>query len=124
MLGEGTGIIELNNGEVTGGDDALAYAGSYVVDGNKFTAFIGAEQHTPGQPSVFGTGIDVINLTLTGKFTRTTASCTGVAKQAPHLAFEATLIPIADQRRPLPRAQTHLHFANPSRIARNGRSKQ
>ena len=103
MQGEGTGVIELNDGKVTGGDTGLAYTGSYVVDGDKFTAFIATERHTPGQPSVFGIGIDDVNLTLTGKSTPTTASCTGTAKQAPGLAFEATLIRIEDQPRGLPR---------------------
>ena len=102
MQGEGTGVIEVNDGKVTGRDTGLAYTGSYVVDGDKFSAFIATERHTPGQPSVFGIGIDVINLTLTGTSTPTTASCTGTAKQAPGLTFEATLIPIADQPRALP----------------------
>ena len=96
MQGEGTGVIELNDGKVTGGDAALAYTGSYVADGDKFTVFIATKRHTPGQPSIFGLGIDEVNLTLTGKSTPTTASCTGTAKQAPGLTFEATLVPMAD----------------------------
>jgi hypothetical protein len=97
MQGEGTGVIELNDGKVTGGDTVLAYTGSYVADGDKFTAFIATKRHTPGQPSVFGLGIDDVNLTLTGKSTPTTASCTGTAKQAPGLAFEAVLVRMADE---------------------------
>ena len=96
MQGEGTGVIELSDGRVTGGDAALAYTGSYVADGDKFTAFIATKRHTRGQPSIFGLGIDEVNLTLTGKSTPTTASCTGTAKQAPGLTFEATLVPMAD----------------------------
>jgi hypothetical protein len=96
MQGEGTGVIELNDGKVTGGDGWLAYTGSYVVEGDKFTAVITTERHTPGQPSIFGIGIDDVNLTLTGKSTPTTASCTGVAKQAPGLTFEAVLVRMAD----------------------------
>jgi hypothetical protein len=129
MQGEGTGVIELNDGKVTGGDTVLAYTGSYVVDGDKFTAFIATERHTPGQPSVFGIGIDDVNLTLTGTSTPTTASCTGAAKQAPGLTFEATLIRIADQPRALPRAPTRARspafvILNPSEIARDARSKK
>jgi hypothetical protein len=97
MQGEGTGVIELNDGKVTGVDTGLAYAGSYVADGDKFTAFIATKRHTPGQPSVFGLGIDEVNLTLTGKFTPTTASCSGTAQQAPGLAFEAVLVRMADE---------------------------
>jgi hypothetical protein len=48
MQGEGTGVIELNDGKVTGGDTVLAYTGSYVVDRDKFTAFIATERHTAG----------------------------------------------------------------------------
>jgi hypothetical protein len=33
-------LVALNDGKVTGGDTVLAYTGSYVVDGDKFTAFI------------------------------------------------------------------------------------
>jgi hypothetical protein len=95
MQGEGTGVVELNDGKVTGGDTVLAYTGSYVVDGDKFTAFIATKRHSPGQPSVFG--IDEVNLTLTGKFTPTTAACTGTAQQAPGLAFEAVFVRIADE---------------------------
>jgi hypothetical protein len=129
MQGEGTGVIELNDGKVTGGDTVLAYTGSYVVDGDKFTASIATERHTQGQPSVFGIGIDDVNLTLTGKSTPTTASCTGTTKQAPGLTFQATLIRIADQPRALPRGPTRPRspafvIHNPSEIARDARSKK
>jgi hypothetical protein len=97
MQGEGTGVIELNDGKVTGGDTGMAYTGSYAADGDIFTAFIATKRHAPGQPSVFGIGIDNVNLTLTGKSTPTTASCTGTAKQAPGLAFEAVLVRMADE---------------------------
>jgi hypothetical protein len=46
MQGEGTGVIELKDGKVTGGDTVLAYTGSYVVDGDKFTACIAAHAGT------------------------------------------------------------------------------
>jgi hypothetical protein len=92
--GEGTGVVVLDDGIMIGGDTVIAYTGSYVEEGDKFTASITTERHTQGQPSVFG--IDEIDLTLTGKSTPTTASCTGTAKQAPGLTFEATLIRMAD----------------------------
>jgi hypothetical protein len=98
--GEGTGIVVLNDGKVTGGDTVLAYTGSYVEDGDAFTALIATRRHTPGQPSVFG--IDNVDLILTGKSTATTASCTGTVEQLPGMTFEATLIPIADQPRETP----------------------
>jgi hypothetical protein len=84
----------LKDGKLTGGDTVLAYTGTYLQDGDRFTASLTTQRHTAGQPSVFG--IDNVNLTLTGKSTSTTASCTGTAEQAPGLIFEATLIPMAD----------------------------
>ncbi len=93
-LREGTGIIELNDGKLTGGDTVIAYSGTYFQNGDKFSASITARRHTQGQPSVFG--IDNFDLTVTGTSTLTTASCTGTAKQAPELAFEAILIRMAD----------------------------
>ena len=94
--GEGTGIVELSDGKVTGGDTVLAYTGSYVEEGNTFTASIATQRHTQGQPSVFG--IDNVDLTLTGNSSATvTASCTGTVKQLPGMTFEAVLVRIADQ---------------------------
>ena len=94
--GEGTGIVELSDGKVTGGDTVLAYTGSYVEEGNTFTASIATQRHTQGQPSVFG--IDNVDLTLTGNSSATvTASCTGTVKQLPGMTFEAVLIRIVDQ---------------------------
>ena len=94
-LREGTGIVELNDGKVTGGDTVFAYSGSYFQNGDKFSASVTTRRHTQGQPSVFD--IDNVDLTVTGKSTPTTASCTGTAKQAPGLAFEAIFVRIADE---------------------------
>jgi hypothetical protein len=93
-LREGTGIVVLKDGKLTGGDTVLTYTGTYFQNGDRFSASVTTQRHSPGQPSVFG--IDNVNLTLTGKSTPATASCSGTAKQAPELTFEATLIPMAD----------------------------
>jgi hypothetical protein len=86
--------VELNDGRITGSDASLAYTGTYFQNGNQFSAVITTWRHTPGPPSVFD--IDNVDLTLTGTSAPTTASCTGFAKQAPGLAFEATLVRMAD----------------------------
>jgi hypothetical protein len=93
-LREGTGVVVLNDGKITGGDASLAYTGTYFQNGDQFSALITTWRHTPGPPSVFD--IDNVDLTLTGTSAPTTASCTGIAKQAPNLAFEATLVRMAD----------------------------
>jgi hypothetical protein len=93
-LGEGMGIVTLNDGKITGGDTVLSYAGTYFQNGDQFSAAVTTWRHTPGKPSVFE--IDNVDLTLTGKSSPTVASCSGTAKQAPGLAFEATLVRMAD----------------------------
>jgi hypothetical protein len=92
--GEGYGIVSLVDGNVSGGDNISEYTGTYTQDGDKFSATMAVRRHTQGQPSVFG--IDNVDITLTGKSTPTTASCSGTAKQAPGMTFQATLIRIVD----------------------------
>jgi hypothetical protein len=88
--GEGTGILHLANGKITGGDSVLTYSGSYQVEEDRFTAVVSTRRHAAGQPTLFG--IDEVQIEVAGKSTGTTASCAGAAKQAPELSFQATLI--------------------------------
>lgn len=88
--GEGTGIVRLTNGEITGGDSVLSYSGRYEVDEDRFTATLFTRRHTAGHASLFG--VDDLELNLTGQSKGTTASCSGIATQAPELPFQATLI--------------------------------
>jgi hypothetical protein len=92
--GEGTGMITLTNGRVSGSDAVLAYSGSYEEHGDHFTAAIRPRRYAKGQPSLFG--IDDLDLTLAGISKEKTACCEGTAKQAPDLGFQATLIKIEE----------------------------
>lgn len=92
--GEGAGVVMLANGKLKGGDSALAYSGTYSQDGDKFTASVATSRHAQGLPSVFG--IDVVNISLTGQSSATSANCTGTATQAPGLTFQAVLSRISD----------------------------
>jgi hypothetical protein len=67
--------VVVNDGKMIGGDTVISYPGSYVEDGNTFTASITTERHTAEQPSVFG--IEEIGI------------LPGSAKQAPGLVFVA-----------------------------------
>lgn len=62
--GEGMGVVVLNDGKLSGGDTITAYTGSYVEDGDNFTAVIATERHSESLTSVFG--FDHVDLTLTG----------------------------------------------------------
>jgi|SRR5882757_3826099 len=97
--GEGTGMITLTDGRMSGRDSVLTYSGSYQVNGDDFTAAITTRRHAEGQPSLFG--IDDLDLTLAGTSMEKTANCTGTARQAPDLSFQATLIKIEEKDDPV-----------------------
>ena len=87
--GEGTGMVHLANGTISGGDCTFAYSGSYQVDDDRITATLTTRRHTAGSPTVFG--IDEVDVKLTGRVNGMMASCSGTAEQAPGVLFEATL---------------------------------
>jgi len=92
--GEGTGIVHLADGIISGGDSFFTYSGSYETDDDRFTAALTITKHAAGPPTLFG--LDEVELKLAGKFNGRLASCSGAARQAPGLPFEATLIPSED----------------------------
>jgi len=92
--GEGTGIVHIADGIISGGDSFFTYSGSYQVDDGRFTAALNITRHAAGPPTLFG--LDEVELELAGKFNGRLASCSGAARQAPGLRFEATLIPSED----------------------------
>ena len=92
--GEGTAIIHLADGRISGGDSFFTYSGSYEIDDDRFTAELTTVRHTAGPPSLFG--LDEIELELAGRFKGRMASCSGTARRAPNLPCEATLITSED----------------------------
>ena len=88
-LGEGTGLVQLANGSISGGDSFFTYAGSYQIDDDRVTAVLTTRRHAAGPASVFG--FDEVEVKLAGKIRGMTALCAGTAEQAPGMAFEATL---------------------------------
>ena len=93
--GEGTGVVHLANGVISGGDSFFTYSGSYEIDDDRFTAALTTTRHAPGPPTLFG--LDEVEVRLAGKFKGKMASCAGTATQAPGLSFEATLIASEEQ---------------------------
>jgi hypothetical protein len=87
--GQGTGIVHLVNGKISGGDSIFTYGGSYEVDEDRFTATLTTRRHAAGPPTVFG--VDEVEAKLEGKFNDKMALCSGTAEQAPGVVFEATL---------------------------------
>ena len=87
--GEGTGIVHLADGKISGGDCFITYGGAYQVDDDRFTPTLTTKRHAAGPATVFG--LDEVEVKLVGKVNGTTARCAGSAEQAPGMTFEATL---------------------------------
>jgi hypothetical protein len=121
-LGEGTGVVMLQDGKLTGDDTVIAYTGSYSQTGDEFTADITIHRHS-GQLSVFG--FDNVDLTLVGKSTRTMASCRGTSLQATGMTIEAIIIPIRGltytQHSPSPRGNPSRSYSALARALLAGR---
>jgi hypothetical protein len=102
-LREGAGIVHFADGNIWGGDSIISYSGTYQVDGDRFTATVMTRRHSIGHDTVFGAGIDEIELRLEGTSNGKIANCTGTAPQAPGMTFEATLI-LSEGQSPAPDA--------------------
>ena len=87
--GEGTGIVHLADGKISGGDCFITYGGAYQVDDDRFTATLTTKRHAAGPATVFG--LDEVEVKLVGTVKGTRACCAGTAEQAPGMTFEATL---------------------------------
>lgn len=98
--GEGTGIIILANGKLTGSDSVLAYSGSYEINGNRFTAVVFTQRHSPGQPSLFG--IDNIELDVEGQLNGKTVACWGEPGTRRKCRFTSRLFVLRISRCPRP----------------------
>ncbi|MDA9427366.1 MULTISPECIES: hypothetical protein [Bradyrhizobium] len=100
---QGTGIVHLAQGRISGSDSFFTYGGSYRFDDDqRFTAVLTTRRHADGPPTVFG--LDEVEVELSGVYSGAMATCSGTAREAPDVRFEATLIysqevaPAADDR--------------------------
>jgi len=88
--GQGTGVVDLVEGRISGSDSFFTYGGSYRVEERQFSAILTVNRHADGPPSVFG--LDQVEVELSGVCNGLVANCSGRAKEAPDVSFEATLI--------------------------------
>jgi len=89
--GDGTGIVTLTGGTISGGDSFFEYSGSYEQDGDRLTATVRTRRVCEGPPTVFGT--DEVVLKLEGRCQGAIAVCVGITELAPDMSCEVTLIP-------------------------------
>jgi hypothetical protein len=108
-VGQGTAIVHLADGQIWGRDSIMSYSGSCEIDGDRFTATVLAQRHTAGQPSLFGTEDEELQLHLSGTSADGIATYAGTAEQYPDVLIEGLLIFNQQQgaapegNRPIPR---------------------
>ncbi|ODM73687.1 hypothetical protein A6X20_14080 [Bradyrhizobium elkanii] len=113
--GEGTGIVQLANGRISGGDAMFTYGGTYQLDQDRFTATLTTHRHADG-PFTTVFGCDEVEAQLTGSFNGNRAVCSGTAKQAPGVLFEATLFLQQQEPEPAPGPRTTTTRAGVARL--------
>src|SRR5258708_26903958 len=79
--GEGTGIVHLANGKISGGDSIFTYGGSYEIDEDRFTPTLPTRRHSAVPPTDLV--VDDDEVTLTATFNGSRASGARQAAQAP-----------------------------------------
>jgi hypothetical protein len=98
--GDGTAIVTLLDGTITGGDSFFEYSGSYEQNGDRLTATVRTRRVCDGPPSVFG--IDEVVLKLEGRCQGEMVACAGTAEQVPGVKVDVTLIPCREDPTPEP----------------------
>jgi hypothetical protein len=97
--------VRIQGGEFLGSDSAIAYSGSYVEDGDRFTAMLKTRRHTAGPETMVGA--DEVEITLQGSSKGELAYCSGSVAGSPEMKVDVTLILMrpAEVRTPIHRAE-------------------
>jgi hypothetical protein len=93
--GNGTGLIRLQNGWVSGGDAYITYSGTYKFEDEKFQAIIRTTRHSAGPPTWFG--LDQVTIRISGQFAGKTAEGTGTVDQIPDAKVSILLMRVQDE---------------------------
>ena len=93
-MGRAAGVVVFADGTVRGGDSVMYYTGHFAENGGKVSGEIVARRHTPGAQSVFK--LDPVTIAFTGSAEGGNIEIAGNAREAPDVAFKATLSPLGD----------------------------
>ncbi|MBR1090312.1 hypothetical protein JQ621_22840 [Bradyrhizobium manausense] len=88
--GQGTGLVDLVDGQIAGRDNFFTYGGTYELEQQRFTAVLTVKRHADGGPGLFGP--DQVVVDLVGVCNGAVATCSGSAREVPEIKFECTLI--------------------------------
>ncbi len=96
QLGEGIGIVNLEQGRLRGGDAVYAWVGGYEEPEGRFVAQLSIFRHTPGEAAASVFGVDDAKVRLSGAPDGPAFDVEGSTEAAPGMRFEATLTKVAD----------------------------
>ncbi len=94
-MGEGRGLVTLQNGQVLGGDAIIIYSGTFTVEGDRFLAYVSTSRYAtePGFSSVLGR--DNARIDIAGAVQGELITGQGQSPDAPGLAVHVHLRRIA-----------------------------
>lgn len=95
-LGMGAGVVHALDGRMWGGDAGLYYVGTYSTDGDKLTATVTTDRHTPRGDITSVFGVDKATIQLDGLVSGDSIATNGTSPQAPGINFTAKLERISD----------------------------
>ncbi|SFI45523.1 hypothetical protein [Bradyrhizobium sp. Gha] len=113
-LDQGTGIVHVADGQISGRDSLMTYHGSCKIDGDRFTATVSTKRHTDGRVTVFGV-YDELTLEIEGTCPDKIATYTATAGQARGVVLQGTLI-LTEQPGPATERIEQLPAFNPDKL--------
>lgn len=96
QLGEGIGIVVLENGSLRGGDAVYAWVGTYEEPNGSFEAEVFIYRHTTGEAAASVFGVDDAVVQLSGQPDGEEFTIVGSSAAAPDMRFEARLTKLAN----------------------------
>ncbi len=96
QLGEGVGVVVLENGSLRGGDAVYAWVGTYEEPDGGFGAQVSIYQHTTGEAAASVFGVDRAVVQLKGHPEGPDFTVEGSSKAAPEMHFEARMTKLED----------------------------
>lgn len=94
-IGEGRGLVTLQNGKALGGDATIIYSGTFDVEGERFSAYVETRRYAtePGVTSVLGQ--DNARIDISGTIDGDLITGHGQSKDAPGISLNVHLRRIA-----------------------------
>ena len=96
QIAQGSGVVVFADGKVRGGDNAIAYTGTYEIKDGKIFVTVEISQHTQSQNVVTVFGPDQASVKLEGDATGPTFELSGSTPAAADVVFTGVLTRLSD----------------------------